>query len=277
MPTGVAPAPSFHDFPSGLPEIDPPAFQDTSAALMEPFWGCDWSETGLASLDWLPSPLSYLPEATLAIPAQSATEPSNDSSTIDGDWASPVVSFVGARSSPEPQRGQALRFDDILRKSSEVNDTRLGGGECSNTDSFPTSITGPHTGTETWIAEDLGHVRQLSALVYDEMVSSYGILNRDDGHYRSFACGDFPSLEAMNVFMQLYFEEIHHLLPFLHKATFDPAGEHWILILALATVGCRFSQAQGAMICARLLQEFLRRVLKTTVYSLPCFSITCDS
>lgn len=221
-------------------EIDPLMLLDTDPASMEPFWGSHSSKVWQPPLD----------------------------STPDGDGASPVVSFLGSPLSPEPQLGQAMGFHDMLHKSCQafrqVHDMQVGVDNPLDTDSFPTSTTQP--GLEIWRTEDLGHVRKLPRLAYQDMISNYGKLNRDDGYHLPFANGDFPSLAAMNVFMQLYFEEVHHLLPFLHRPTFDPAEEHWILILALAAVGCRFSKVQGALICASLLQEFLRRALKTMVY-----------
>lgn len=50
-----------------------------------------------------------------------------------------------------------------------------------------------------------------------------------------------PSAEAMNLFVQLYFQHFHAQFPLLHMPTFQPREDIWMLVLAVAAIGAEYS------------------------------------
>ena len=70
----------------------------------------------------------------------------------------------------------------------------------------------------------------------------------------------FPPAPVMNVFIQLYFEHFHPLLPVLHKPTFSPKTTHWLLLFVVASIGSRYSKLPDAEACSLAMFELGRRV-----------------
>lgn len=113
--------------------------------------------------------------------------------------------------------------------------------------------------------EDFGHVQPLTQRTYSEI---YGCMKRVGGdgcYFRPFINGNLPPRQALNCFIQLYFEYFHPIFPIIHKATFNPSDAAWRLVLAVATVGCRYSRAPYARHGADALQELLRRSMNEAV------------
>ncbi|PNP46505.1 hypothetical protein TGAMA5MH_01963 [Trichoderma gamsii] len=119
---------------------------------------------------------------------------------------------------------------------------------------------------DIWCPEDLAHVNPLPRQKYDQIVAKFESLNNTtEAGYKQFSTGAFPSLTACNAFMQLFFEEFDPLFPFIHKPSFDPRQEHWLVLLALVTIGCRYSKIPAAADCVDIFQEFLRRAFHATI------------
>lgn len=186
----------------------------------------------------------------------------------------PVLTFLDARSSPEPNEGQPLRFDDYLGKTFAARPhlrrptgsvaARREKDQLSTTEAFSDllSSTSDHA---IWERENLAHVEELPPKIYHQIVSNFEALNEPNERNTRFAMGDFPSIAACNAFMQLYFEMFDPVFPMLHRPTFDPAQESWLLVLAIIAMGCRFSQCSAAVDCVDILQEFTRRAFYHTV------------
>ncbi|CVL03644.1 uncharacterized protein FMAN_15078 [Fusarium mangiferae] len=109
-------------------------------------------------------------------------------------------------------------------------------------------------------AENFGHVPQISNDVYKIIRTKFEDLNGDSSTSQPFTQTEFPSSTVLNAFIQSYFEYFHPGFPMLHKPSFDPGFNEssWLLVLAVATIGCRFSLASSPQILF-LLQETLRR------------------
>lgn len=112
--------------------------------------------------------------------------------------------------------------------------------------------------------EHFAHVGRLSLDKYTEIVENLQN-HADQPIYQSFGNPVLPSPEVMNSFIQLYFEHFHDTMPFIHKPSFDPSKEHWILVLAVAATGCRFSQVPRSDLYALKLTELVRRSIMVVV------------
>ncbi|KAH8807391.1 fungal-specific transcription factor domain-containing protein [Xylogone sp. PMI_703] len=231
-------------------------------------------------------------QAQLLQSETSLSEPDLDQSVSDA----PVPTFLDARSSPEPQAGQRLRFGDYLQKTfahrrhlrnpagniqtnATGRDSRISSARAEKVHCLPlmgafSPVLTSESGDHIWEPENLAHVRYLPHQTYDRIVGKFKKFNKTHDQYIQFATGSFPSLAACNAFMQLFFEEFNPLFPLLHQPSFDPAVEHWLLVLAVIAMGCRFSQISAAGECVDLLQELVRRAFYATIEE--DYSSTCE-
>lgn len=109
-------------------------------------------------------------------------------------------------------------------------------------------------------AEDFGHVPRIPPATYARIVE-FCERHRDNATA-------LPSIDTLNAFVQLYFEHHHSKLPLLHKATFSPSEDSWLLVLALAAVGCEYSEL-CSMPLMRLFEHIAMRAVSATVRLLP--------
>lgn len=80
-------------------------------------------------------------------------------------------------------------------------------------------------------------------------------------HFPNFSSTGFPSCEDLAGCILLYFEKFQDTLPFLHAPTFDVETTHWLLVLAIASIGMQYRH--GELRNAVAMQEFLRRSIST--------------
>ncbi|GAA5894448.1 hypothetical protein JCM6882_004825 [Rhodosporidiobolus microsporus] len=73
-----------------------------------------------------------------------------------------------------------------------------------------------------------------------------------------------PRLELLELFVQLYFDKYHALVPLVHKPTWDPNTAPSFLVLAVASVGARYAHERvvGASMHAHALLECARRLMQ---------------
>ena len=76
-----------------------------------------------------------------------------------------------------------------------------------------------------------------------------------------FLSPDYPTWDHMHLFIQIYLDEFQPLVPMLHVPTLDLNSSHWLLALALASMGSHFADMPEAEYCALALNEHLRRAI----------------
>ena len=81
----------------------------------------------------------------------------------------------------------------------------------------------------------------------------------------------FPSLKTLNALVKLYLDSFHPVLPILHHPTLDLNGSHWILSLAVLTIGSHMSDFEQSEEYSLCFDEFLRRAISALV---SCSSLT---
>ncbi|GAM89002.1 hypothetical protein ANO11243_070360 [Dothideomycetidae sp. 11243] len=80
-----------------------------------------------------------------------------------------------------------------------------------------------------------------------------------------FESPDYPTWDQMHMFVQIYLDEFQPLFPMLHLPTLSLHSSHWLLSLALASMGCHFADMPEAEFCALALNEHLRRAIGDVV------------
>jgi hypothetical protein len=115
-----------------------------------------------------------------------------------------------------------------------------------------------------WRIEDFDHVPPLCQQVYDTIRIHFDALNANNGFHRVFTDASFPPYKDIAAFIQAFFEHFQPLFPLIHQSTFDPRETPWILTLAVAVIGSRYS-VLSANSSLTYLCEFLRRAVSLWV------------
>jgi hypothetical protein len=128
--------------------------------------------------------------------------------------------------------------------------------------SFPDFSHGDYNVLQT---EIFSYVETVSQESYDQLLQ--GIEATCDGLHGSqrFILSTFPPRTVYNCFVQLYFEYYHSVFPLIHQPTFNPSRSHWLEVLAVAAIGCRFSKAPLSLKCSHTLLWLLGRSIHQLV------------
>lgn len=255
-----------------------------------------WPPSGFESITGLSSHLSFAPDPDIG----SAFEVYGDfecpgSSDLGAFWSlqsflslgeMPSLSSPSTTQSSQPQTAipqlAAATQNTPLPATSELEMDRLesetptpsftqalrssySSNERSSDGSVSAIIDCIDQDSDAWRAEDYCHVPRLTDDVYQEMRKHFARYNRDDEYWSTFTSSDFPPITHINTFIQVYFEEFHSLLPFLHKGSFAPAKDQWILSLGVAAIGSMFSRTTNSRMTSFNLLELLRRAIHVQV------------
>lgn len=106
--------------------------------------------------------------------------------------------------------------------------------------------------------EDHAHVAHV-AEAYFEPVSALSKEMEESGFLPAWQNLQIPPTRVLNVWVQLYFEHFHPILPINHKPTFIEGKPHCILLFAMAAIGARYSKIRNAYACASAMNELVRR------------------
>jgi hypothetical protein len=82
---------------------------------------------------------------------------------------------------------------------------------------------------------------------------------------RPYGSSFFPSRKTLNAFVKLYLERFHPVMPILHQPTLNFDRSHWILSLAVVTLGSHMSEFDQCEEYSLCLDEFLRRAMASLV------------
>ncbi|TPX12711.1 uncharacterized protein E0L32_000888 [Thyridium curvatum] len=111
--------------------------------------------------------------------------------------------------------------------------------------------------------ENDAYSRTVESRVYDHIVSQFKLLCLSNhGLYAPYAADNFPDLDFFKFFVHLYFENFDPILPIYHDRVTN-LNEHWVLALAIATIGSQYTETQQFSQCVIPLHEFLRRAVAT--------------
>lgn len=108
----------------------------------------------------------------------------------------------------------------------------------------------------------------LEPTTYDEIHHAFlRLCCTENFLYSKFESSNFPDTQTLSNFLHHYFHFFHPIYPIFHTPTFNPNKCHWIVTLALATIGSHsasFCEQNGT---ATAFHEFLRRAVCVEVSS----------
>lgn len=124
--------------------------------------------------------------------------------------------------------------------------------------------------------DDYGHVPKLNSgnPILQELFDFFG---KEKHRVLGTVESKMPDLcdeKAINIFIQLYFENFHPQFPMLHISTFHIFNTNWILALAVVTIGSRYSRVRKARQYAILFGRYLRHAIASLVRIVVC-TVTC--
>lgn len=281
----------------GLPGGEPsladlgarPRYQDPPTTSAIPFlslqeWGPQYSITdwmGWETDDFLPSANPQVSGLTT-----SGTLESVDYSATLGTHPFPGTSNVGSRPNEPSVLWPAYyqnRANEVLASHAACSVDSAAGvvpenptGKPGLLDKRKTSVSFAElesTDMEILDAENYGHTPSLPASKYDEIRRSVKEICTLQNISESLKISLFPAPSVFHAFIQLYFEYFEKLFPIIHLPSFQPEKCHWVELLALATIGCRYSKSGGARRCVQALSEIFRLAVFHTVCGGPAVNI----
>ncbi|KAL2826744.1 hypothetical protein BJY01DRAFT_229565 [Aspergillus pseudoustus] len=107
-------------------------------------------------------------------------------------------------------------------------------------------------------AENYGHTPPLSVATYNSLFKSVKEICMLQKISDAVKISLFPPHTVFHTFIQLYFEYFEKLFPIIHRPNFNPSKSHWVELLAMATIGGRYSRSPGARACVQALAEVFR-------------------
>ncbi|KAB8219515.1 hypothetical protein BDV33DRAFT_191976 [Aspergillus novoparasiticus] len=245
------------------------AAQDPYNVVLDwPFESCTPPQ-GL-SMDFLD--LSTFPVNGQQVDVGNISEPHlSTAGQVDQDiFANDSLVYVETSSSPElPDRPHSWHkyscsgmvqmdlWSDTPRRAEDTSDGPQG---------LPKSMLKLLSLDDIIAMEDYGHV----AGVRQEQVEQLASFIATGLDQRTSACP--PTCEPLlrntkiiNSFIQLYFEHFHQTFPILHRATFNMSEEPPLLMLAVATIGGRFSKIPQAHRLSTVMGDILRKTVENVL------------
>ncbi|KAB8261641.1 fungal-specific transcription factor domain-containing protein [Aspergillus pseudonomiae] len=113
--------------------------------------------------------------------------------------------------------------------------------------------------------EDHGHVAKVQPNQVEELSSFIKGQHPRTSVYPSCCRELLENPQVINAFVQLYFEHFHSTLPLLHRSTFNVSEVPPLLLLAVATIGSRFSKISQAHTLSTVMGEILRKAIDNIV------------
>ncbi|KEQ62727.1 uncharacterized protein M437DRAFT_34833, partial [Aureobasidium melanogenum CBS 110374] len=102
----------------------------------------------------------------------------------------------------------------------------------------------------------------LSEQTYSDIYSSFTTVCTGLTAYQPpYGSSCFPSRKILNALVKLYLDRFHPVMPILHHPTLDLNASHWILGLAIVTIGSHMSDFEQSEEYALCFDEFLRRAI----------------
>ena len=263
LPSNVYPGPSFQDQGLEVNMLDPSFTSDINWLSPDLAATFDFSIFDLSSFQDQASPMS-----TAAAPSHSGESASVSSQPAPGAATyEPLAEQVnenpdvggGARALYVDSDGSRLPCNERIRRYSR------GVG----LESFPHKIRYGHSSELRFPPGDFSTTPETAVLLVSS--ATYSVLQ---GAFRTYCLDgaplfikyqsrDFPSTDHFGYFLDLYFENFHEAWPVLHAATFDVSSAHWLLALAMATIGCHY---HPDLEYVAPMEEFLRRAIQIEVY-----------
>ncbi|KAF4332152.1 hypothetical protein FBEOM_14057 [Fusarium beomiforme] len=162
--------------------------------------------------------------------------------------------------------------DQSLQNSFGAEAAHRGIGEAVEVFTGPDNLTAEEE--DILIAENVPHVPPVTAETRAFMIEAIkaGLPQREAQELDD----NFPSLQHLDTYMQLYFEYFHPRMPVLHVPTFQASPETWQLVLSVVCLGSRYSLAHQHQDHALLLQRLARYMLRRDLRELSSLNVlTC--
>lgn len=117
------------------------------------------------------------------------------------------------------------------------------------------------------LEKSIPNIKELPYTTYNELLRVFKRTCTISTHYPPFARGSFPPIGIFSQLVFLYMENFQPILPFLHHPTLDLSTTHWLLVLALTSIGSHYMESEDNDVFIVAMHEFTRRAIQTVVSS----------
>ena len=114
--------------------------------------------------------------------------------------------------------------------------------------------------------EAMRSIRPIEQTTHDEIHRNFLLLCRNDNpFFEMFDSENFPTAEICTQYLACFFDSFQTVYPIFHPPTFDPNQCHWLVTLAIVSVGCHSSGIREIDQCSAAFYEMIRRAIYVEV------------
>lgn len=222
----------------------------------------------------------FLPFPDYATQSPEQTMPSHRAINTTLDGPSSFATGINLQECSEAFPGAAIHKDnEELAASTQYNPGATRDYQISSVERqscgleadcscplFPKASDDHH---EIIAAEDFGHAAGISNEKY-QVILNFWESQLCACCKSPFERKDFIDHATLNIMIQLYYEYHDPWMPFVHHSVFSDDAISWILVLAIASVGCQHTNLRNSELIFRGLHFLLQRALPQNARSLPC-------
>lgn len=140
-----------------------------------------------------------------------------------------------------------------------VLDTRFRPKDILDQLEFPDTTRISADQASPLIGSRMPSIPALSVTTYENIEKHFKSLCLTEGNvFSTYTAARFPSFSSFDVFVDLYYENFDAVVPILHDQV-TSMDDHWLLALAVCTIGCQYAEAEEFSACVIPLQELLHR------------------
>jgi hypothetical protein len=106
---------------------------------------------------------------------------------------------------------------------------------------------------------------EIPLAIYNDILRLFDLTCITSTHYTPFQNSTFPSRKFLSRSIRLYIENFQPVLPFMHPATFNLSTSHWLLVLAVASIGNHYVESKDGELLIIAMHEVTRRAIQYVV------------
>jgi hypothetical protein len=201
-------------------------------------------------------------QSSYTSPSQSMyenTSPLGTISRVSGSDLRRGSYYVDGDGARLPRNGRRRNVKIPLTTESPFTQSSLGDGSASPGFAFPDiSFTDD-------VESGLRNIPFMSEGIYHAIHQCFNETCAFSSPFIPFSTPHFLPLNVLDRFVQLYVQYHQPLFPFLHLPTLDLTKSHWLLSLALASIGSHYVEVEWSDITTMAMHEFLRRAILIVV------------
>lgn len=114
-------------------------------------------------------------------------------------------------------------------------------------------------------SSSISNTNEVPLSTYNEILRIFGLICITSTHYTPFTSNYFPPRQYLSSAIHFYIENFLPVLPCIHPATLNLTTSHWLLVLAMVSIGNHYIESEKSGILVVSMHEFTRRAIQFVV------------